>query len=176
MPMKRTPRNSTVRVDRCLPGSPSKKRVVRQYVFSIPIMLYYRLFSLLFIAVFLIYGCEEEEEEEAKSSSKDISASSFSVNDNTDLTNDVSCSITGTNIGCTLPTGTSVTALKPTISTSGTSVSPASGVTADFTNPVAYTVTAEDDSTKSYTVTVTVAASDAKAITSFKFLADSNTR
>ena len=37
-------------------------------------------------------------------------------------------------------------------------VSPASGVVQDFTNPVTYTVTAQNDATKTYQVTVTVAA------------------
>lgn len=45
--------------------------------------------------------------------------------------------------------------LKPTIELSaGATISPASGVAQDFTNPVEYTVTAEDGTTKIYTVTV----------------------
>ena len=45
-----------------------------------------------------------------------------------------------------------------------------SGTTANnFTNPVTYTVTAADASTQAYVVTVTVAASSAKAITAFSF-------
>jgi hypothetical protein len=51
---------------------------------------------------------------------------------------------------------TDVTALTPTITVSeGATVSPASGVVQDFTNPVTYTVTAEDASTQQYVVTVT---------------------
>ncbi len=54
--------------------------------------------------------------------------------------------------------GTNVTALQPTVTIStDATVSPASGVATDFTNPVVYTVTAEDGTTKAYTVTVTVA-------------------
>ena len=49
----------------------------------------------------------------------------------------------------------SVTALKPTvIISSKATVSPASGVATDFTNPVTYTVTAENGTTQTYTVTV----------------------
>ena len=56
-----------------------------------------------------------------------------------------------------LPAGTDVTALVPTITVStGASVSPASGVAQNFTNPVQYTVTAADKSATSYVVTVTV--------------------
>src|SRR5207245_2709480 len=44
----------------------------------------------------------------------------------------------------------------------------------DFGNPVTYRVTAADDSTHDYVVTVTVAPSPAKDITSFKFLSAHN--
>ncbi|MBT1688370.1 DUF5018 domain-containing protein [Dawidia soli] len=51
---------------------------------------------------------------------------------------------------------TNITAMTPTIEVSeGATVSPASGVVQDFTNPVTYTVTAEDESTQQYVVTVT---------------------
>jgi len=53
---------------------------------------------------------------------------------------------------------TDVTALVPTIAVSlNASVSPASLVATDFTNPVTYTVTAEDGTTQDWVVTVTVA-------------------
>lgn len=52
--------------------------------------------------------------------------------------------------------GTDVTALAPEIAIPDmATISPASQQVADFTNPVNYTVTAEDQSTKNYTVTVT---------------------
>lgn len=57
-------------------------------------------------------------------------------------------------ISLDVPQGTSVTALVPTITITGSSVSPASGVARDFTNPVTYTVTAADSTTQAYTVTV----------------------
>ena len=52
--------------------------------------------------------------------------------------------------------GTPVNSLTPTITISGVKVEPASGVAQDFSKAVTYTVTAEDGSTKSYTVNVTV--------------------
>jgi hypothetical protein len=67
----------------------------------------------------------------------------------------------------TLPAGTSVTALVATFTTTGTNARvgaalQTSGLTANnFTNPVAYTVTAADSTTAIYTVTVTVAAATA---------------
>ncbi len=72
-------------------------------------------------------------------------------------------------VGLTVPYGTDVTALTPTIDYTGASVSPDSGVAKDFTNSVTYTVTAEDASTQQYTVTVNVAPNTAKEITSFEF-------
>ncbi|MFA5009121.1 MAG: DUF5018 domain-containing protein [Candidatus Paceibacterota bacterium] len=55
-----------------------------------------------------------------------------------------------------VPNGTDVTALTPTIVINGASISPDTGVAQDFTNPVTYTLTANDASTQDYTVTVTV--------------------
>lgn len=62
-------------------------------------------------------------------------------------------------ISIEVESGTDVTALTPTIVLSdGASVSPASDTEQDFTDPVTYTVTAEDLSTsREWTVTVTVA-------------------
>ncbi len=60
-------------------------------------------------------------------------------------------------IALTVPYGTDVAALVPTITITGASVSPASGVANDFTSPATYTVAAADGSTQDYVVTVTVA-------------------
>lgn len=59
-------------------------------------------------------------------------------------------------ISLTVPYGTDVTGLVPTILYAGETVSPASGEANDFTGPVTYTVTASDGSTQDYTVTVTI--------------------
>jgi len=72
-------------------------------------------------------------------------------------------------IGLTVPYGTDVTALVPTITHTGACVSPNTGAAQNFTNPVTYTVTAGDSSTQAYIVTVTVAPNKAKAITAFDF-------
>jgi hypothetical protein len=57
-------------------------------------------------------------------------------------------------IAVTVPFGTNVTALVPTIVITGASVSPASGAAQDFTATSTYTVTAADFSTQSYIVVV----------------------
>ena len=56
----------------------------------------------------------------------------------------------------TMPAGTSVQALTPTIVFAGASITPGSGVGVDFTSPVSYVLTASDGSTYTYTVTVKV--------------------
>jgi cytoskeletal protein RodZ len=66
-------------------------------------------------------------------------------------------------IMATVPKGTNVTTLTPTIVVSDlATVSPASGKVQDFTNPVTYTVTAQDGSTQAYTVTVAIATDSVK--------------
>jgi hypothetical protein len=56
-------------------------------------------------------------------------------------------------IGITVPYGTGLTSLTPVVTHTGVSYSPLGEQ--NFTNPVTYTVTAEDTGTKDYTVTVT---------------------
>lgn len=60
--------------------------------------------------------------------------------------------------------GTNIASLTPSVTISlGATIDPAGGSTLDFTNPVEYTVTAEDGSTKLWTVTVTEGAMSDKA-------------
>jgi len=64
--------------------------------------------------------------------------------------------ITGNNITLTVPNGTPVTAMAPTYTMSANATgSPVSGTTRSFSNPQTYTITAQDLTTKTYTVTVT---------------------
>jgi autotransporter-associated beta strand protein len=63
--------------------------------------------------------------------------------------------ISGLNVTLTVPVGQDVTALAPTFTISPlATLNPVSGSTQNFTNPVTYTVTAQNLSTKVYTVTV----------------------
>jgi hypothetical protein len=75
--------------------------------------------------------------------------------------------ISGAAIAVTVPYGTNVTGLTPTVNHTGSSYTPTGAQ--DFTSPVPYTVTAADGSTQDYTVTVTVAPNPAKEITTFSF-------
>jgi hypothetical protein len=87
------------------------------------------------------------------SSAKAITAFSFASPAATGVINE-----TLRAIAVTVPYGTNLAALVPTITITGASVSPASGVAQDFTSRVEYTVIAADASTRKYGVTVTVAA------------------
>ncbi|MFA9464135.1 MAG: DUF5018 domain-containing protein, partial [Velocimicrobium sp.] len=69
----------------------------------------------------------------------------------------------------TVPYGTDVAALVPTITQNGASVSPNSNIAQDFTSPVTYTVTADDGTTQEYIVVITVAKNSSKAITGLTF-------
>lgn len=65
--------------------------------------------------------------------------------------------VSETEVLVVMPYGSNLTSLTPTIILpEGNTVSPESGVAQDFTSPVTYTVTAEDDSIKEYSVTATV--------------------
>jgi hypothetical protein len=65
--------------------------------------------------------------------------------------------ISGTDVTLEVPFGIDVTKLNPTVTVfEGDAVFPGSGAVVDFTNPVAYTVTAPDGAERVYTVTVIV--------------------
>ena len=69
-----------------------------------------------------------------------------------------------------VPFGTDVTNLSPTIVIDGASINPDTLISQDFTNPINYTVTALDNSTQIYTVTVNINLSDAMIVASDKLL------
>lgn len=112
----------------------------------------------------------------AANTAKDIMAFSFPDATNPALSADVTAAIAGTVITATVPFGTDVTGLVATFTHTGTTVTvgattQASGITPnDFTSPVSYVVTAADSSTRTYTVTVTIAPNTAKDISAFSFL------
>jgi hypothetical protein len=116
----------------------------------------------------------------ASRAAKAITRFEFLVADNPGLGADVTARITGTSITATVPAGTSTAALIAAFGTTATTVQvgntrQVTGVTPNnFAAPVAYRVTAADGTTQTYTVTVTVAARSAKAITSFAFLSADN--
>jgi hypothetical protein len=60
-------------------------------------------------------------------------------------------------ISAEVPHGTDISMLAPAVEFTGVGIEPSSGIAQDFSQPVKYTVTAEDNSTIEYTVTVKVA-------------------
>lgn len=110
-----------------------------------------------------------------KAPSTEKSITAFSIDSTAGTINQTDGTIT-----LSLPPHTAVTSLKALFSTAGKSVSVGgtvqeSGVTAnDFTLPVVYTVNAEDGSSKTYTVTITVQKAATKEITYFGFKQISN--
>src|SRR6185312_385380 len=116
----------------------------------------------------------------ARNAAKAITSFAFRSRNNSGLSADVPATISGTNIAAIVPFGTDVTALVATFATTGASIAVAgvpqtSGITANnFSTQVLYTVTAADGSAQRYTVTVAIAPSPAKDITSFAFLSVNN--
>lgn len=101
----------------------------------------------------------------SKSSANDIL--SFTL---AEAYSDATINATNHTISIDVISGTALTALVPTITVSkSATINPASGAARDFTNPVVYTVKAQDGTTQDWTVTVTVLStlSDKKDITSF---------
>lgn len=113
----------------------------------------------IFVSLSLIFsGCSKDKDpnDTQKSSSKELISFTFaSLNPAMAGVVDQTLKIvTVTDI----PGDANITALVPTIVVSDkATVSPASGISKDFTGPVVYTVTAEDGTTANYTVTVTQA-------------------
>ncbi|GGD88803.1 S-layer homology domain-containing protein [Paenibacillus nasutitermitis] len=107
----------------------------------------------------------------AANNAKDITAFSFAEQSGTATINKTNRTVAIKVVNGTNPTGLVATfALSAGATAKVSGTNQVSGTTAnDFTNPVIYAVTAADGSTQNWTVTVTVVASSAKAITSFSF-------
>lgn len=96
-------------------------------------------------AQYMVYAVVHDEENEK-------SILSFVINEVPGDINEISKTV-----ALSLPFGTDITQLVPTIEVSeGATVDPASGEAQDFTEPVVYMVTAINGTTAFYTVTVTV--------------------
>jgi hypothetical protein len=121
--------------------------------------------AMLAIVAVTVVSCGDDDPAPAKSSEKEILSFSFQA-----LSPVINAQINGTNITAQVAFGTDVTNLVPTITLSTlATVNPGTGVAQNFTNPVSYTVTAEDGTSQVYTVTVTVASSSSKDMLAFVF-------
>ena len=129
------------------------------------------LFTLVCLLLLWVVSCKKSDDPVTpKSTAKDMTA--FAFNGLTPAVN-ATVDATAKTVMATVPYGTDVTKLVPSITVSAkATVSPASGVAQDFTKTVTYTLTAEDGTTSAYAVTIGIGAppkSTAKDITAFAF-------
>lgn len=115
----------------------------------------------------LIISCSPKDLDPPKSSAKSIL--SFSFNTFNPVINTEIDSVQRL-ITATLPIGTPIINLVPSISISPkATISPLPDIPQDFSKPLIYTITAEDGSSQTYTVNVSVMKSSSKTIKSFTF-------
>ena len=116
---------------------------------------FFFLALLLFMGGVFITSCDKEE---GLSDKKEILYFVFEASKNASIENNVYGTISGTDVIVEVPFGTTSNNLIPSIEVStDASVNPDTGISKDFSNPVSYIVTAEDGSTKTFTVNVPVA-------------------
>lgn len=129
----------------------------------------WRMASFLLTLLITFCGCSSDDEQ---SSNCDILSFKFLISDNSKLSQDATGVIKDNVITVEVPSGTDISSLVANFTTNGHSVQigtnvQTSGKTAnDFSKPVIYTVTAQDNTTKNYTVSVVRPDRD---ITSFVF-------
>jgi len=130
--------------------------------------------SLLVLFAFLLIGCgssggggsdsgaSSDTSIDTDSDAKEITTFSFMAADNNELTSDVTGTISETNITAVVPGGTDVSALVATFTFDGDSlkvngITQTSGISVnDYSSDVIYTVTADDDTTQDYIVSVSI--------------------
>jgi len=116
---------------------------------------FFFLAILLFMGGIFFTSCEKEEE---LSSKKEILSFVFEASKNANLEHNVLGTINDNEIIAEVPFGTNVHDLVPSIEVSALAeIGPKDNISTDFSNPVVYTVTAQDGTSKTFTVQVPVA-------------------
>ncbi|MCQ0111312.1 Leucine-rich repeat (LRR) protein [Zhouia amylolytica] len=135
----------------------------------------------LLVATVIVFSCSKDDsssgEEIPKSNLKEIESFEFLASDNEGLDTDVVASIDESEklITATMPVGTDISNLKPSIQSSPLSkVTPSDQTRIDFTQAVEYAVTAEDETSIIYNVNIEVAKSSEAKVTSFNLLTSIN--
>ncbi|MGZ3837744.1 MAG: outer membrane protein assembly factor BamB family protein [Flavisolibacter sp.] len=119
----------------------------------------------------LLFSCKKKELQ--LSSNKTIETFAFTAVLNPGLLADISGVVKNDSVLVLVPSTVSLSSLTPNITFSGSSINPANCQGQNFTNPVVYSVTAEDKSVKNYVVCVRLLSAE-KSITSFVFRASDN--
>ncbi|MCE1198099.1 MAG: DUF5018 domain-containing protein [Marinilabiliales bacterium] len=139
------------------------------------------LLTVLLVGLTFLMACSKGGSpivETKKSSEKSLLSFGFSKADNPSIPDDVTGSISGTNVTVSLPESATLNALKATFSTSarsvvkiGSTIQVDRQTANDFTSPITLTVVAEDGTQQNYTVTVKLSS---KAFLSFGFFKGDN--
>ena len=132
-----------------------------------------KLTSLIVLVLLFSLSCKKNKKDYLPSK-KTITTFNLKASLNTGLSKDLKGHIDGDTIRLAVPAAIGMTNLKPSVTHTGKSISPGDAINQDFSNPVEYTVTAEDESTKKYIVIVRFQNSS-KELFSFSFSASDNT-
>lgn len=129
--------------------------------------------SLFITIVFSIYlvSCHKNNHAELDipAGDKVISSVVFKAGDNPGFTEDVAAVVSSDSIKVNFSQNVTLTHLVASIVFKGRSISPANRTAQDFTNPVTYTVTAEDGSVKRYLFAVNLPVADTASLLSGKW-------
>ncbi len=107
------------------------------------------------LLLFTLFSCNKTPNEPIADSSKEIISFSLKMSNGLSFdSSQVVVKIQGNTIDITLPFNSDLSQLTPFISFKGKSITPASGVLQDFSQPVTYIITAMDGTSQKYTVTV----------------------
>lgn len=107
----------------------------------------------LLLILFVVPSCQKGDSTDnppALSSQKSISAVIFKATDNPSLSSDITASLSIDSVKAEFPQDVSLASLIPTISFTGASIAPANKTVQNFINPVSYTITAQDGSTRRF--------------------------
>ncbi len=135
------------------------------------------IYFLVIVMAITSFSCSKDDgdvvQEPVKSNAKQITGFVFKASENEAITADVTAVINeqSKTISAAVPDGTIITSLKSTLQLSEKAIVDQTGAK-DFSSPIDYSVTAEDGTKITYTLTVTISLSDAKQITSFIFYND----
>lgn len=131
-----------------------------------------KLVSLIVVLFFFSLSCKKNKQDQL-SPQKTITAFDLKASLNPGLAKDIKGEIKGDTIKLAVPSTVALTGLTPSITHTGQSISPGSEIAQNFSNPVVYTVTAADKSTRKYIVVVRFLGTS-KEILSFSFKSGDN--